>query len=40
MADSIKLFNDVVNNKWFARTNVVLFLNKKDLFAEKINKGK
>lgn len=38
MQDSLKLFNDVVNNKWFSRTNVVLFLNKKDLFAQKIAK--
>lgn len=38
MAESLKLFNDVVNNRWFAKTNVMLFLNKKDLFAEKIVK--
>ncbi len=38
MIDALKLFNDVVNNKWFARTNVVLFLNKKDLFAKKIER--
>jgi len=38
MVDAIRLFNDVVNNKWFARTNVVIFLNKKDLFAEKIKR--
>jgi len=38
MTDALKLFNDVVNNKWFARTNIVLFLNKKDLFAKKIEK--
>jgi len=38
MEDALKLFNDVVNNKWFARTNVVVFLNKKDLFADKIRR--
>jgi hypothetical protein len=32
MAESLKLFNDVVNNRWFAQTNVILFLNKKDIF--------
>lgn len=38
MEDALKLFNDVVNNKWFSKTNVVVFLNKKDLFAEKIGR--
>lgn len=38
MLESLKLFNDVVNNRWFATTNVVLFLNKKDIFEEKIAK--
>lgn len=38
MHESLKLFNDVVNNRWFQTTNVILFLNKKDLFALKIKK--
>jgi len=38
MAESLKLFNDVVNNRWFAQTNVILFLNKKDIFEKKIKK--
>lgn len=38
MHESLKLFNDVVNNKWFESTNVILFLNKKDLFAVKVKK--
>lgn len=38
MHESLKLFNDVVNNRWFESTNVILFLNKKDLFAKKIVK--
>lgn len=38
MHESLKLFNDVVNNRWFENTNVILFLNKKDLFAKKIVK--
>lgn len=27
-----KLFDDIVNSKWFQNTNIVLFLNKSDLF--------
>ncbi len=27
-----------MNNRWFATTNVILFLNKKDLFEQKIKK--
>jgi guanine nucleotide-binding protein G(i) subunit alpha len=38
MHDALKLFGDVVNNKWFDSVNVVVFLNKKDLFAAKIAK--
>jgi len=38
MSESLKLFDDVVNNRWFASTAVVLFLNKKDIFAKKIMK--
>ena len=40
MHESLKLFNDVVNTRWFAATNVILFLNKKDLFKEKLEAGK
>ena len=29
-------FDSVVNSRWFARTSVVLFLNKIDVFAEKL----
>jgi len=36
MHESIKLFDEICNSKWFASTSVVLFLNKKDLFEEKI----
>jgi len=36
MAESMKLFDSICNNRWFAETSVILFLNKKDLFAEKI----
>ncbi|MEQ2196811.1 Guanine nucleotide-binding protein G(k) subunit alpha, partial [Xenoophorus captivus] len=30
------LFDSICNNKWFTVTSVILFLNKKDLFEEKI----
>jgi len=38
MAESLKLFSDIMNSKWFKNTPVILFLNKKDLFEEKIKK--
>jgi len=36
MNESLKLFKEICNSKWFTETSVILFLNKKDLFAEKI----
>jgi len=36
MKESLKLFQDVINNEWFKNTPIMLFLNKKDLFFEKI----
>lgn len=36
--ESLVLFDNIVNSRWFARTSVVLFLNKIDLFAEKLGK--
>ncbi|CAI2355082.1 unnamed protein product [Caenorhabditis sp. 36 PRJEB53466] len=36
MLESIQLFKQVVNNKYFVNTSVILFLNKKDIFEEKI----
>lgn len=36
MEESLKLFESIVNNRWFIETSVILFLNKKDLFEEKI----
>ena len=36
MVDSIELFEQICNNEWFKETAMILFLNKKDLFAEKI----
>ncbi|CAF0888625.1 unnamed protein product [Brachionus calyciflorus] len=36
MRESMKLFESICNNKWFVNTSIILFLNKKDLFMEKI----
>ena len=37
--ESMKLFDSICNNKWFVDTSIILFLNKKDLFEEKIRKS-
>lgn len=39
MQESLKLFDSICNNKWFTDTSIILFLNKKDLFEEKIKKS-
>ncbi len=39
MTESMKLFDSICNNRWFEETSIILFLNKKDLFAEKIVKS-
>ena len=36
MDEALRLFNSILNNKWFLDTSVILFLNKKDLFQDKI----
>ena len=36
MHESIKLFASVANNKWFLKPSLLLFLNKKDVFDQKI----
>jgi len=38
MDEALKLFSDTINNKSFANSNIILFLNKKDLFKIKIEK--
>ncbi|KAG7280598.1 hypothetical protein CRUP_028324 [Coryphaenoides rupestris] len=39
MHESMKLFDSICNNKWFTETSIILFLNKKDLFEEKIGRS-
>jgi len=36
MVEALELFRSVVNNSAFEKTSIILFLNKRDLFAEKI----
>ena len=38
MHESLKLFDSICNNRWFRHTAIILFLNKTDLFEEKITK--
>eukprot|EP01102_Stenamoeba_stenopodia_P002057 TRINITY_DN11828_c0_g1_i1.p1 TRINITY_DN11828_c0_g1~~TRINITY_DN11828_c0_g1_i1.p1 ORF type:complete len:355 (-),score=96.66 TRINITY_DN11828_c0_g1_i1:128-1192(-) len=38
MHESLKLFDEICNSRWFLNTSIVLFLNKSDLFKEKIAK--
>ncbi|RIA95683.1 G protein alpha subunit [Glomus cerebriforme] len=36
MAESLILFESVINSRWFLRTSIILFLNKIDLFRAKL----
>ncbi|CAN0165505.1 unnamed protein product, partial [Ectocarpus fasciculatus] len=38
MTEAMDLFNEICNNRFFSESSMILFLNKKDLFAEKIQK--
>jgi len=38
--ESLKLFHEICQSKWFGQTAIILFLNKSDLFQEKITAGK
>uniref|UniRef100_A0A0N4ZK77 Guanine nucleotide-binding protein alpha-3 subunit n=1 Tax=Parastrongyloides trichosuri TaxID=131310 RepID=A0A0N4ZK77_PARTI len=38
MTESMRLFESICNSRWFISTSMILFLNKKDLFAEKIKR--
>ncbi|ODO08355.1 guanine nucleotide-binding protein subunit alpha [Cryptococcus wingfieldii CBS 7118] len=38
MQESLVLFESVINSRWFLRTSVILFLNKIDLFKQKLPK--
>jgi GTPase SAR1 family protein len=36
IVEALLLFEEIANSKWFKQTSIILFLNKRDLFAEKI----
>lgn len=36
--EAVNLFDEICNSQWFKKTSMILFLNKRDLFAEKIVK--
>jgi len=38
MVEALNLFEEICNSRWFRDTAMILFLNKRDLFAEKIKK--
>eukprot|EP00296_Roombia_truncata_P000192 JP435857.1.p1 GENE.JP435857.1~~JP435857.1.p1 ORF type:complete len:357 (-),score=105.52 JP435857.1:93-1163(-) len=38
MKESLLLFDEICNSRWFEKTSMILFLNKKDLFEEKISR--
>merc|ERR1712048_1145207 len=39
MLESLLLFEEIANIKWFKKTEMILFLNKNDLFRERIKDG-
>ncbi|KAJ6239590.1 guanine nucleotide-binding protein g(o) subunit alpha [Anaeramoeba flamelloides] len=38
MVESLQLFDEICNMPWFDKSSIILFLNKKDLFDEKIKR--
>ncbi|KAI0032082.1 G-protein alpha subunit [Vararia minispora EC-137] len=38
MVESLVLFDSVINSRWFLRTSIILFLNKIDVFKQKLPK--
>jgi hypothetical protein len=38
MKESLELFEEICNSKWFTNTAIIIFFNKKDLFEEKIKR--
>jgi len=38
MHESLKLFKEICNSRWFIDTSMILFLNKRDLFSDKVKK--
>ena len=40
MHEALMLFESIANSKYFARSALIIFLNKMDIFREKIQSGK
>lgn len=38
MYEALDLFDEICNSRWFKDTSMILFLNKKDLFEQKMKK--
>lgn len=38
MVEALELFEEITNSEWFEKTSIILFLNKRDLFAEKLKR--
>lgn len=38
MEEALNLFDEICNSRWFKKTSMILMLNKRDLFADKIKK--
>jgi len=38
MEETLNLFDEICNSRWFRETSIILFLNKRDVFQEKIKK--
>jgi len=38
MHEALTLFDQICNSRWFQKTSIILFLNKRDLFQEKITR--
>ena len=38
LKESKRLFKQIICNEWFKRTHIILFLNKRDIFEEKIQR--
>lgn len=39
MVESLELFDGICNSKWFRMSRMVLFLNKKDMFEQRLREG-
>lgn len=39
MKEALALFEEICNSRWFRETSMILFLNKTDIFREKIKRG-